>query len=337
MLRFIQFRWPNRFAILRALLSCQEASAVSVDQLTFLLRVIGIELLMASLLVDSDAEHVRNMKDFGSSFLVADLAKGRCVITETLHNAFGVLVVKQLVPKTQDFILPDLQDPRLVDAALNEEIMNHTVLTGLVESLTAVIVHWSSITNEAEKSEVVSFLIESIDLNGNEFYRLNVFTKIVPRLYALLSGDGSMLAFNLRTLKMYLSQVAGCKNLVTRSGIVEALCYALTPFVASAEIWMIEKDRELARDVVDTILGFTFDVVEAKGKIQIQSVALPLTVLCSLLATRQSFTIIEVVKDMTIDRYRHQFEKSHDSFVAELVKQLIDIVEKEVLFQELAI
>ena len=348
MLRFIQYRWPNRYAILRSLLSGEDWYAAKVEIIVQLLKVVGIELLVASQVIDSDAEHVRNMRDFGESFLVSEVNRGRSSLMEYVFKAFTALEIKSLIPQDETFFVPDLTDPRRSDktvaVGLNEEIMNHTVLASLSEAVVSMVVHWSLLTNEVERSEVVSFLIESIETEGNEFWKQNIYSKIVPKLYSILQGGSSnLLAFNLRTLKKFVSQLELSKNIVTRTGIVESICLSLTPFVASAEIWMIERDHELARQVVDGLMGYSFEVIESNGRVRMEAIALPLTVLRAVLATRQSFAIVEIVKDMSIDRFRSQIEKtlaSTDDKMAsakELVAAVIDIVEKEVLFKELAI
>lgn len=337
MLRFIQYRWSRRFSILRELLSRDAVGLISVSQVSNILRVIGVELLVASQLIDSDAQHVRNMLDFGSAFLVQDLTRGRSDIMEYISHAYRVLEVNSLVPGDILFTLPMLKQGEI---QVNEEILSYQTLSALAEAVVAVIVHWAAITNEAERGEVVAFLIESIEPSGNELWRQTVFAKIVPRLYALLNtGNANLLPFNFRTLKAFTAQLQGCKNMITKTGLVESVCYALTPFVASAEIWMVENDHALARLIVDSFFAFAFDVLQANGRLRVESISMPLMVLAALLATRNSFAIVEIVKDMTVGRYRHQIEKvlATEGIGKELFSQIVDIVEKEVLFKELAI
>jgi hypothetical protein len=322
----------------------EELNSVLADQLAQLLHVTGVELLVAYQLVDSDAEHVRNMRDFGAKFLLSDVIRGHSRFVDMLLHAFTSLPVDKVIQRDLKFFIPSLVDPRLAGDRRggNEEVVHWTVLTALVDSVVSVIVHWAAIANQDDKTQVVPFIIEAItDPQEGEFWDLCVYTHIVPKLYALVEGTGSLLAFNLRTLRAFVSKMSTCKNAVTKTGIVECICFALTPFVASAEIWMIENDRDLCAHVVDALLGFVFDVLEHRN-VSVDTVVLPLTVLGALLATRHSFTAIEIVKDMTLDRYRHQFEKilSQDTDARvpkQLVSNLIDIVEKEILFQELAI
>ena len=345
---FIQYRWVNRFSILRSLMSQSHEEVLpmmtALSQVTELLRVVAVELLVASQLVESDAEHVRNMRDFGSALIVADVARGRSAFVELIQTALTGLPVKHLVPRDTQFVLPELKDPRLDSTAAekNEEILNYTTLTGLVDAVVAVLIEWAALTNESERVEVVSFLIESVDLlPEDEFYKFSIFAKVMPKLFSILQGGlaGPLLAFNLRTLKSFIREFDRSKNLRTRSGIIEAICYTAYPFVGSVEIWMIEKDAALCRKLIAAVFAFTFDVVESNGKLPLTSVTLPLTLVASLLATRQTFTAVEIVKELTTDRYRNQIAKvlATPGPVRDLIERVLDVVEKEVLFKELAI
>ena len=342
-LRFIQYRWTNRFVVLKRLLQSlndRDGAQIAVGQITHLLRVVAVEILVATQLVDTDAEHTRNMRDFGTSFLVADVARGSSLIVDAVESAFALLPVNALIPKGLDFVIPEIRDPRLDESAIdaNEEIVSFSALVAFVDAVVSVLVQWSVLTTEPERYEVIPFLIESVDY-GNQapLFKQCVFTKLVPRLYAMLDTDPALLPFNLRTLRLFVSEYFRTKNHITKSGIVESLCLALMPFVASAEIWMIEQDIELARQLVDVLLGFTFDVVDSKQSPA--SVTLPLTLLTALVATRQGFAIVEIVKELSVDRYRHQFEKVLNStgHAQNLLAHLVDIVKQEILFKELAI
>ena len=348
-LRFIQYRWTNRFAVLKHLLgwlterdSERELLGVlaGVGQVTSLLKVIAVEILVATQLVDTDAEHSRNMRDFGTTFLVADVARGCSTIVDAVQMAFALLPVKSLVPKSPDFLLPELKDPRLNEAAIatNEEVVNLATLTAFVDSVVAVLVQWSALTNKPERCEVLPFLIESVDLSvHDDLLKQCVFTKLVPRLYAMLDTDAAVLAFNLRTLRVFIAEYFRAKNPITKTGIVESICLATIPFVASAEIWMIENDPDLCRQLVDVLLGFVFDVFDSK--FSADAATLPLTILTALVSTRLGFTTVENVKDLSVDRYRHQFDKVlHSSGpIRDHLAALLDVVQQEVLFKELAI
>lgn len=350
--RFIQYRWVHRFSILRLLIdSIRDQKShdeipilTTVLQVTELLKVIGVELEVASRLVDTDADHVRNMKDFGQAFIVSDLARGRSCFVQVIEAAFRELQVSRLLPKDLSFILPELKDPRLESLNSNEDVLNFVAVSGLVDAVVSVVVSWASLSNESERFEVLSFMIESVNLiDCSDLARQILMRQFVAKLYAVISSaalSGTMLAFNLRTLTMLLDQLSCSKNLLTRSGIMEALAYACIPFVGSAEIWMIEREPVMARRLTEAILEFSLDVVESGDKQDASKVMLPLTVLYSLLSTRQSFSLIEITQDLTGDRYKPQIAKlvsSHVPTVVQLVKEILDVVAKEILYKELAI
>lgn len=337
MLRFIQFRWVNRFTILRSLIDA--VSLVQLMQVSSLLRVVGVELMVASQLIDTDAEHVRNMRDFGSAFFSSDLARGRSCFVELMQTAFATLSVETCVPTKIVFSLGELKDPRLDKDCMDEnsEILNHRALVELVDSITATVVEYSQLISESERIETVSFLIESVDLSRtSEFSKWCLFTKFIRNLYSLLSG--SSLAFNLRTLKVLLEEQARCKNLLTRTGIIEAICYAVTPFVGSPDIWMIEQDSLVCKTLIDCILTFTLDMSES-DMVQSESVPLALTVLESLLATRQGFASVDIVRELLRDKFSQPITKlqTQPGPVCEILNRLLDVVDKESLFKELAI
>ena len=342
-LRFIQFRWINRFSILHSLISAPIASAVDVWKVASLLKIIAVELMVACELVDSDAEHVRNMRDFGSAFLIADLAKGHSAFVDYMRRAFHSLSC------SADLLLSEekqktLIDPRLGDpeanstcSAANGEILNRNSLTELVESVTAVILQWSFLTSESERFEILPFLIEAVEINTlNEFGKLCILTRFVPKLYSLLSGNGALAAFHLRTLKSLLGEINKCKNPRTKSGIIQTLCYAVMPFLGSDEMYMIEQDS--LNPLIDTLISFASDTDDSDQVVD-DSHLLALTVLESLISSRKSSSAIQFVKQITDEKYKQRLLKlvAKKGCLADIVTNILGIVEGEMLYKELEI
>jgi hypothetical protein len=125
--------------------------------------------------------------------------------------------------------------------------------------------------------------------------------------------------------------------LLTSAGIVASICYAIAPFLGSGEIWMIEQDAVVCKSLVESVFTFTFDAAEVR--LESESIVLALAVVESLVATRQGFAALDIIRELVEDKYRQSIAKvmAEKGPVADRLGSIVEIVQKEMLFKELAI
>ena len=100
---------------------------------------------------------------------------------------------------------------------------------------------------------------------------------------------------------------------------------------------MIEQDAVVCKSLVESVFTFTFDAAEVR--LESESIVLALAVVESLVATRQGFAALDIIRELVEDKYRQSIAKvmAEKGPVADRLGSIVEIVQKEMLFKELAI
>ena len=343
-LRFIQYRWEHRFAIMQEMLNSEGAGLVQILVMTEFYKIASVELLVANQLVDTDAQHVANMREFGNALIVSDVSRGKFrildFVVEATVNDEDLIVPS---PKTAPF---EIRDPRLVSANDGKSLSNLTIMKSqgvidLVDSFVAVISQWSE--TFSDKQNVIQNMLESVAIDSSSlFFKFCWYSRIVPKLLLLSGGGidgGNSLAFNLRMLKSLVAEFPATDDASTKAGLVEAIALCLVGFSASTEVWMIDKDAVLLRSIVEIVFSFSHEMTRNQNRLvdHKNSVLLAMNVLLSFVATdrpdRRNIAV-DVVKNSLVNK---PFSKISDPDLASLITELNNLVDNDILFRELGI